>query len=146
MTEADQPDSRGNRAIVQSTVRIVEGYVRRNPLSPSDMPSLIDTVHSSLARLLEPASAQDIPLQQPAISVRRSLAPDYLVCLECGNKFLSIKRHLTVSHGLTPGQYRSKWDLRSDYPMTAPSYASLRSKIAKETGLGKETTARLTRK
>lgn len=123
--------------MVQRAARIVEAYVTRNPLAASDIVALIQSVHASLSRLQHPKPPEDAQ-QQPAISVRKSVSPGYLGCLECGQRFLSIKRHLSAVHGLSPEQYRRKWDLRSDYPMTAPNYSTLRSEIAREHGLGQD--------
>lgn len=104
--------------------------------SGSDIAALIKSIHSGLTALTKPRQLEADAQPRPAISVRRSVTPNHLVCLECGQRLLAIKRHLGNVHRLSPGQYRTKWNLLSDYPMTAPNYSKLRSEIAKEHGLG----------
>jgi predicted transcriptional regulator len=125
------PDSLGLAA------EVVAAYVSNNPLPKSDLPDLILMVHSSLAKLgTEPEQA--VPeAQAPAVPTRRSITPDYLICLEDGKRFKSLRRHLRL-HGLTPEQYREKWKLPSNYPMVAPNYAAQRSTLAKKIGLGQK--------
>jgi predicted transcriptional regulator len=122
---------------IELAAELVAAYVSNNPLPRSDLPSLILEVHSSLARLRgEPEQA--VPeAKVPAVPIRRSVTPDYLICLEDGKKFKSLRRHLRV-HGLTPEQYRQKWNLRSDYPMVASNYAAQRSALARKIGLGRK--------
>jgi predicted transcriptional regulator len=127
------PDSVGLAA------EVVAAYVSNNPLPKGDLPDLILAVHSSLARLgsePEPALPQ-AEAKSPAVPIRRSVTPDYLVCLEDGKRFKSLRRHLRA-HGLTPEQYRQKWNLRSDYPMVASNYAAQRSALARKIGLGRK--------
>jgi len=117
---------------------VVAAYVSNNRVPKSDLPDLILAVHSSLARLgSEPEHAlpQD-EAKSPAVPIRRSVTPDYLICLEDGKRFRSMRRHLR-GLGLTPEQYREKWKLPSDYPMVAPNYAAQRSAMAKKIGLGR---------
>lgn len=144
MTEADEPESLRNEATIRGTARIVQAFVRRNPLFASDVSSLIQAVHSSLSELRQTGQLKYAP-QRPAISIQKSLSPDHIVCLECGKALVSIKRHLSACHDLTPVQYRLKWALSANYPMTAPDYAIVRSKIAKEIGLGTGRGQRLAR-
>ena len=127
------PDSLGLAA------EVVAAYVSNNPVPKGDLPDLILAVHSSLARLgsePEPALPQ-AEATPPAVPVRKSITPDYLICLEDGKKFKSLRRHLRL-HGLTPEQYREKWKLPSDYPMVAPNYAAQRSALATKMGLGQK--------
>jgi predicted transcriptional regulator len=127
------PDSVGLAA------EVVAAYVSNNPVPKSDLPDLILAVHSSLARL--GSDPEQAPLQAeakpPAVPIRRSVTPDYLICLEDGKPFKSLRRHLRL-HGLTPEQYREKWKLPSNYPMVAPNYAAQRSTLAKKIGLGQK--------
>lgn len=124
--------------LIARTADIVSGYLGRNSLSPADLPALIGTVHQSLAGLGQPsASAEATAELKPAVSIRKSITPDYLICLEDGKKLKMLKRHLAASYGLSPDEYRTKWGLPSDYPMTAPNYAKLRSEVAVKRGLGK---------
>jgi predicted transcriptional regulator len=127
---------------IEFTAEIVAAYVSKNPLPKSDLLDLILAVHSSLAKLgsePEPALPQ-ARAKSPAVSLRRSVMPDYLICLEDGKRFRSLRRHLRL-HGLTPDQYRVKWKLPSDYPMVAPNLAAQRSALAKKIGLGQKRSA-----
>src|SRR5271166_4105960 len=122
---------------VELAAEVVAAYVSNNPLPKGDLPDFILAVHPSLQRLgSEPEHA--LPQAQiPAVPIRRSVTPDYLICLEDGRKFKSLRRHLGQL-GLTPEQYREKWKLPSDYPMVAPNYAAHRSAIATKMGLGQK--------
>ena len=120
------------------TAEIVSAYVSNNPVPSGDIPALINQVHSALLRV---SSGQGDPLAEPlkpAVPVKRSINPDFIVCLEDGKKFKSLKRHLRTQYGMTPEQYREKWGLPSDYPMVAPNYAAARSQLAKQMGLGQQ--------
>jgi predicted transcriptional regulator len=122
---------------VELAAEIVAAFVSYNPVPKSELPSLIEAVHSAVERLekgLEGAPPQ-VEAKTPAVPIRRSITPDFLICLDGGKRFKSLRRHLT-SLGLTPAQYRAKWNLPSDYPMTAPNYAAQRSAIARTLGLG----------
>lgn len=109
-----------------------------NPVPASGLPDLIASIHTSLSGVRQPAAAEQ-PKQEPAVNPKRSVFPDYIICLEDRKKFKSLKRHLNVHYGLTPNEYREKWGLKSDYPMVAPSYAAQRSALAKSSGLGRKT-------
>ena len=123
--------------VIKLTAEIVAAYVANNQVAQSDLPKLIGEVYRSLSGATSFAEPkQEQPQLKPAISARKSVAPDYLVCLEDGKKFKSIKRHLRTHHNLSPEQYREKWNLPSDYPMVAPNYAQARSSLAKKIGLG----------
>ena len=123
---------------IELTVDIVSAYVSHNSVAPAEIPNLIQAVHHALARLGMPQqqAAPDAP--RPAVSPKKSMFDDYLVCLEDGKKFKSLKRHLRSQYNLTPAQYREKWGLAADYPMVAPNYARARSRLAKEMGLGQQ--------
>ena len=125
---------------IELAAEVVAAYVSNNPLPKGDLPELIFAVHSSLARLGSESELALLPqsdAQTPAVPIRRSVTPDYLICLEDGKKFKSLRRHLGAL-GLTPEQYRNKWKLPSDYPMVAPNYAAQRSALAKNMGLGQK--------
>lgn len=125
--------------LVELTADLVSAYVSNNPVPVSDLPALITQVHQSLKSLgvtTEETVAQE--KLAPAVSVRKSITPDYIVCLEDGKKFKSLKRHLSTHHGMTPEEYRAKWNLPADYPMVAPAYAAARSQLAKDMGLGRK--------
>ena len=125
---------------VELAAEVVAAYVSNNPVPKSDLPDLILAVHSSLARLgSEPEGAlPQAEVKSPAVPIRRSVTPDYLICLEDGKRFKSLRRHLLRLHSLTPEQYREKWKLPSDYPMVAPNYAAQRSALATKMGLGQK--------
>lgn len=116
--------------------RIVAAYVRRNQVGSDQIPVLILTVHQALAGLAKP-EPEDVGPRTPAVSIRQSVRPDYLVCLECGRRSKMLRRHLVDAHGLSTNEYRTRWKLRSDYPMVAPAYSEHRSGLAKQFGLGR---------
>jgi predicted transcriptional regulator len=131
-------ENTGNGNYIELTAEIVSAYVSNNPVPAGDMPGLINQVHGALQRISGGNSeAQPEPLK-PAISVKKSITPDYIICLEDGKKFKSLKRHLRTQYNLTPEQYREKWGLPPDYPMVAPNYAAARSQLAKQMGLGQQ--------
>jgi predicted transcriptional regulator len=129
----------GRDTVVELTVEIVAAYVANNPVAQSDLPKLITDVYRSLAGAAAQPNDQKLESNdaKPAVTVRKSVTPDDLVCLEDGKKFKSVKRHLRTHHNLSPEQYREKWNLPNDYPMVAPSYAQARSTLAKKIGLGR---------
>ena len=117
------------------TADIVAAHVSNNSVAVSDLPALIANVHNALAGLGSPV-AEPAVKQEPAVSVRASIKPDYIVCLEDGKKLKMLKRHLMTHYQMTPEQYRAKWNLPADYPMVAPNYAEQRRTLAKKIGLG----------
>jgi MucR family transcriptional regulator, transcriptional regulator of exopolysaccharide biosynthesis len=122
---------------IELAAEIVAAFVSNNPLPKGELPSLIHVMHTAVVRLAAgPESAQpQIEEKTPAVPIRKSITPDFLICLDDGKRFKSLRRHLT-GIGLTPEQYREKWNLPSDYPMVAPNYAAQRSALAKQIGLG----------
>jgi MucR family transcriptional regulator, transcriptional regulator of exopolysaccharide biosynthesis len=131
-------ENMGNGNFIELTAEIVSAYVSNNPVPAADMPGLINQVHAALLRVSGGhADAQPEPLK-PAVSVKKSITPDFIVCLEDGKKFKSLKRHLRTQYNMTPEQYREKWTLPADYPMVAPNYAAARSQLAKQMGLGQQ--------
>ena len=124
--------------IVELTADVVSAYVSHNPVPAAELPGLIGQIHASLRALASRPPAEVQGPQQPAVSVKKSVTPDYIVCLEDGKKFRSLKRHLRVHHDLTFDEYRAKWNLPADYPMVAPNYAAARSALAKKMGLGRK--------
>lgn len=122
--------------VIGMTAEIVSAYVGNNTVSAADLPGLIQSVHKALTGISgEPEVIEAAP-REPAVPVRRSITPDYLVCLEDGRKFKSLKRHLRTKYNMSPEEYRTKWGLPKDYPMVAPNYAKARSDLAKQMGLG----------
>jgi predicted transcriptional regulator len=122
--------------LIEMTAGIVSAYVGGHTVAAGDVPALIHQVHRALAAVGDLAEAEAAPAKEPAVPVKRSIAPDHLVCLEDGRKFKSLKRHLRTKYNLSPEDYRAKWNLPKDYPMVAPNYAKARSELAKQMGLG----------
>jgi predicted transcriptional regulator len=123
--------------LMQLTADIVASHVSNNTVAVSDLPVLIRQVYDSLAGLGKPATAE-MPAERPtpAVPVRRSVHPDYIICLEDGKKLKMLKRHLKTAYNMSPEQYRERWGLAADYPMVAPNYAEQRRELAKKIGLG----------
>ncbi len=119
------------------TADIVAAHVSNNSVSVSDIPALIQNVHHALAGLSGGATAEAIKAE-PAVSIRSSIKPDYIICLDDGKKLKMLKRHIMTHYGLTPDQYRARWGLPADYPMVAPNYAETRRTLAKAIGLGRK--------
>ncbi len=131
-------DNTASGNYIELTAGIVSAYVSNNAVASGDIAGLINQVHAALMRVSSGQNdAQPEPLK-PAVSVKKSITPDHLVCLEDGKKFKSLKRHLRTQYGMTPEQYREKWGLLPDYPMVAPNYAAARSQLAKQMGLGQQ--------
>ncbi|RWG07820.1 MucR family transcriptional regulator [Mesorhizobium sp.] len=131
----------GRSQLIELTADIVSAYVSKNPVPVGSLPELIESVNSSLSKIGQPAEPEK-PTQAPAVNPKRSVFPDYIICLEDGKKFKSLKRHLDVHYGLTPNEYREKWGLKPEYPMVAPNYAAQRSALAKSSGLGRKPAAK----
>jgi predicted transcriptional regulator len=132
----DRPDQ---STLAEMTAEIVSAYVSHNRVAVSDVPNVIRAVAANLESLgIEEKPVPEKP--EPAVSVRRSISPNYITCLICGKKQKLLKRHLAAEHNLTPAEYRELFDLRTDYPMVAPSYAQQRSELARRIGLGRPRT------
>ena len=127
-----------NDHYIELTADIVSAYVSNNSISAGDIPGLINQVHGALLRVSGGHGESPSEPLKPAVSLKRSITPEYLVCLEDGKKFKSLKRHLRTQYSMTPEQYREKWGLPPDYPMVAPNYAAARSQLAKQMGLGQQ--------
>jgi predicted transcriptional regulator len=117
---------------------IVSAYVSNNSVPAADLPSLLNSVYAALTKTAQGQQEEAKVELMPAVSVRKSVTPDYIICLEDGKKFKSLKRHLRSTYDMTPEQYRAKWNLPPDYPMVAPNYAKARSELAKTMGLGQQ--------
>jgi predicted transcriptional regulator len=131
-------DGSGEPNYIALTAEIVSAYVSNNTVPATDIPGLINQVHAALSRVSNGVPDGIAEAPKPAISLKRSVTPEFLVCLEDGKKFKSLKRHLRTQYDMTPEQYRDKWNLPSDYPMVAPNYAAARSELAKQMGLGQQ--------
>jgi predicted transcriptional regulator len=123
---------------IELAADIVSAYVSNNSVPAGDLPGLINEVHFALAKVGNGGVEGPAEAPKPAVSIKKSVTPDYIICLEDGKKFKSLKRHLRTQYNLTPEQYREKWGLAPDYPMVAPNYAKARSDLAKEMGLGQQ--------
>ena len=131
-------DNSAGASYIELTAKIVSAYVSNNSVPSSDLSTLINQIHSALTRVSSGLSEAVPEPLKPAVSVKRSITPDYIVCLEDGKKSKSLKRHLRTQYNMTPEQYRDKWVLPPDYPMVAPNYAAARSQLAKQMGLGQQ--------
>ena len=123
---------------IELAADIVSAYVSNNSVPSGDLPSLINDVHLALVKVAGTGNEAPAEAPKPAIPVKKSITPDYIVCLEDGKKFKSLKRHLRTQYNMTPEQYRERWALPADYPMVAPNYAKARSQLAKQMGLGQQ--------
>ena len=131
-------ENSGETSYIQLTASIVSAYVSNNTVASADIPNLINQVYSALFRVSNGQAVPPTEPLKPAVPVKRSITPEYLVCLEDGKKFKSLKRHLRTQYDMTPERYREKWGLATDYPMVAPNYAEARSRLAKQMGLGQQ--------
>ncbi len=134
-------DQYDNTEMAVLTADIVSAYVSNNVVPAGELPDLIQSVYSAVFGAVESAKEEPKEELKPAVSIRRSVTPDYIICLEDGKKFKSLKRHLRTAFDMTPEQYREKWGLKPDYPMVAPNYATVRSQMAKRIGLGRKRAA-----
>jgi len=124
--------------LIELSTEIVSAYVSHNNVNASDLPKLIAEIHGALRSLQSNEAPVIVEELKPAVPVRKSVAPDFIICLEDGKKFKSLKRHLRTHYNLSPEEYREKWGLPADYPMVAPNYSATRSKLAKDNGLGRK--------
>jgi predicted transcriptional regulator len=134
-------DTQDKSNLSDLTAEIVSAYVSNNNVRAEDLASLISDVHSALQQAPNGKTEPAPEPQEPAVPIKKSVTPDYIISLENGQKFKSLKRHLMNSYGMTPAEYRAKWGLPSDYPMVAPNYAKSRSELAKTMGLGRKAAA-----
>ncbi|HEX4768164.1 MAG TPA: MucR family transcriptional regulator [Lichenihabitans sp.] len=134
MTDSDQ-----DLNLMEMAAEIVSAYVRNNSVPAGELPQLLQSVHGSLGSIVNGPKSEPVKEpQQPKVPIKKSVTDDFIVCLEDGKRFKSLKRHLHSEHGLSPQEYRAKWALPKDYPMVAPAYASARSSLAKTLGLGRK--------
>lgn len=129
-------------ALIDMTAEIVSAYVGNNEITAAELPSLIQQVYISLADVSQGVAVSENEPLKPAVAVKRSVSSDFIVCLEDGKKFKSLKRHLRAHYDMSPEEYRLKWGLPKDYPMVAPNYAQARSTLAKQMGLGQKSKRR----
>lgn len=133
----DQPENAAE-TLIELTADVVAAYVSNNPVPAGELPNLISDVHAALGRVGGAKASIIAEKQKPAVNPKRSVHDDYIICLEDGKKFKSLKRHLMTHYELTPDEYREKWGLDPTYPMVAPNYAAARSQLARKMGLGRK--------
>jgi predicted transcriptional regulator len=131
-------DTAGNSNFIDLAADIVSAYVSNNSVPASELPALINDVHAALVRVTGTVAVSSSEAPKPAVPAKKSVTNDYIVCLEDGKKFKSLKRHLRTQYNMSPEEYREKWSLPPDYPMVAPNYAKARSQLAKQMGLGQQ--------
>ena len=134
----DVGDNFSSDGVLRMAVDIVAAYVSKNPLPAGQIPEVIRTVFASLNQIDAQPQEVKVEAQRPAVPVKKSITPDYIICLEDGKKLKMLKRHLRTTYGMTPDEYRAKWGLPADYPMVSPNYAAQRSAFAKSIGLGRK--------
>jgi len=135
---AKQDDRTNEDELLRLTSNIVASYVSNNKLSTEQVPEVVRTVNATLRKIEQSEIGAENKTAEPAVPISRSITPDYIICLEDGRKLKMLKRHLRTTYGMTPSEYRVRWDLPADYPMVAPNYAKRRSEFAKKIGLGKK--------
>jgi predicted transcriptional regulator len=131
-------ETSSSNSYIELAADIVSAYVSNNSVPASDLPTLINEVHSALLRVTSGTVIPPVEVPKPAVPTKKSVTNDFLVCLEDGRKFKSLKRHLRTQYNMSPDEYREKWGLAPDYPMVAPNYAKARSNLAKQMGLGQQ--------
>lgn len=136
--DLSEAPAKNSEMLIELTADVVAAYVSNNPVPAGDLPNLIADVHAALGRVGTSIEQPVVDKQKPAVNPKRSVHDDYIICLEDGKKFKSLKRHLMTHYNLTPDQYREKWGLDASYPMVAPNYAAARSQLAKQMGLGRK--------
>jgi len=146
MTDETREDNLDSSELLRMTTDVVSAYLGNNTVAASQISEVISTVHEALTRLNTEASEPEAEPAKPAVPIRRSITPEFIICLEDGKRLKMLKRHLRTTYNMTPDEYRAKWGLPADYPMVAPNYAAQRSEFAKKIGLGRSTIKRGGRK
>ena len=136
--DTNETVARNGEMLIELTADVVSAYVSNNPVPVGELPNLIADVYAALGRVEGAVEQAPTDKQKPAVNPKKSIHDDYLICLEDGKKFKSLKRHMMTHYGMTPDQYREKWGLDPNYPMVAPNYARARSDLAKKMGLGRK--------
>jgi predicted transcriptional regulator len=146
MAEQTNGNAASTESILKLSSSIVAAYVSNNPVPASELPAMIKSVHGMLLGIASAPNADAPTAQKPAVAIRKSVTPEYVVCLEDGKKLKMLKRYLRSNYDMTPEEYRAKWGLPADYPMVAPNYAKQRSEFAKQIGLGRTSSSSKRRK
>lgn len=142
MSDEAMKDEIGSKSLIEMTTSVVVAYLSNNNVASSQIGDVIQAVHGALKGLAGGRREPEPEPLRPAVPIRKSVTPEYIVCLEDGKQLKMLKRHLRTTYGMTPEEYRAKWGLPADYPMVAPNYAQQRSEFAKKIGLGRQTTRR----
>lgn len=142
MSDETKTDPAVGKSMIEMTTQVVAAYLSNNSVAANQIAEVINTVHSALSNLATGESEPEPEPLKPAVPIKKSVTPDYIVCLEDGKQLKMLKRHLRTTYDMTPEDYRAKWNLPPDYPMVAPNYAAQRSEFAKKIGLGRQTTRR----
>jgi predicted transcriptional regulator len=142
MSEESKSDAASGKSMIEMTTQVVAAYLSNNSVASNQIAEVINTVHEALNNLAAGVSEPEPEPLKPAVPIKKSVTPDYIVCLEDGKQLKMLKRHLRTTYDMTPDDYRAKWNLPPDYPMVAPNYAAQRSAFAKKIGLGRQTTRR----
>jgi predicted transcriptional regulator len=140
MTKMLEPAATGNTDVLRHACSIVVAYLGKNHIAQSELPGMIRSIHGALGSLAGGAISETGTNQKPVVPIKKSITPDFIICLEDGKKLKMLKRYLRGKYKLSPDEYRAKWGLSADYPMVAPNYAALRSQFAKDNGLGRRPT------
>jgi predicted transcriptional regulator len=146
MAEQNNGAAANNESILKLSSSIVAAYVSNNPVPANELPAMIKSVHGMLSNIASMPNADAATAQKPAVAIRKSVTPEYVVCLEDGKKLKMLKRYLRSNYDMTPEEYRAKWGLPADYPMVAPNYAKQRSEFAMQIGLGRTSSSTKRRK
>ncbi|WP_028464855.1 MULTISPECIES: MucR family transcriptional regulator [Nisaea] len=146
MTDETREDNLDSSELLRMTTDVVSAYLGNNTVAASQISEVISTVHEALTRLNTEVSEPEVEPAKPAVPIRRSITPEFIICLEDGKRLKMLKRHLRTTYNMTPEEYRAKWGLPADYPMVAPNYAAQRSEFAKKIGLGRNAVKRGGRK
>lgn len=146
MTDETREDNLDSSELLRMTTDVVSAYLGNNTVAASQISEVISTVHEALTRLNTETGEPEAEPAKPAVPIRRSITPEYIICLEDGKRLKMLKRHLRTTYNMTPEEYRAKWGLPADYPMVAPNYAAQRSEFAKKIGLGRNAVKRGGRK
>lgn len=146
MVDETREDTLDSSNLLRMTSDVVAAYLGNNTVAASQISEVINSVHEAFSRLVTDNCEPEAEPAKPAVSIRRSITPDYIICLEDGKRLKMLKRHLRTTYNMTPEDYRSKWGLPADYPMVAPNYAAQRSEFAKKIGLGRKAVKRAGRK
>jgi predicted transcriptional regulator len=133
---SDKPTPSNHGDVLRMVTDVIASYLKKNPVAAGDLPGLISTVYGAFTAPQGTTVEVVAERPEPAVPIKRSVTPDYIICLEDGKQLKMLKRHLATSYGLTPDEYRARWGLPPDYPMVAPNYATQRSTLAKQIGLG----------